>query len=90
MVFLLLPLCCTKAQQQKYMKKAEDGIRQINEAMGITPLTDDEDDDAISMTSVRKNRVEPVNYGSMSSIIDVPPAPKSEPPKRQNPYANMD
>ena len=71
------------------MKKAEDGIRQINEAMGITPLTDDEDEDDISMASVRQNRVQPVNYGSLSSI-DVPAPPKSEPPKRQNPYANMD
>lgn len=53
----------------------------------------DSDDDGIELSpvSVRKNRVEPVNYDTesrVSTMTTPPPPPLASPPRRRNPYAD--
>jgi len=94
-VFLLAPLCCTKTNYQKYMRRAEREIRRVNRKLnlGLEDTSDTDDDDGIELSpvSVRKNRVEPVNYDTesrVSTITPPPPPPSTSPPRRRNPYAD--
>ena len=77
------------------MRRAEREIRRVNRKLnlGLEDTSDTDDDDGIELSpvSVRKNRVEPVNYDTesrVSTITPPPPPPSTSPPRRRNPYAD--